>query len=310
MAQQPASSSTHADYVMGRQDYILYAVTIFTWGSSWFAMHLQLGVVAPVVSLFWRFSGAALLMLVLAWVRGQPLRFSLRQHVWFAALGTCLFSTKLLMYYTAGLTVNSGLLAVFFSLAAIVNPLMAAVVLKQPLQPRLLLAALVGIIGVALMFGPDALLNNKDGVGHGLLLAAMGTLLFSSGNMISGRIQYRGISVLSANAWGMVYGSVVLGLVAVVSGRPFIIEPTLTYMGSLLWTIVFSSVIAFFVYLTLLGRIGAARISYTTVLFPVLALLISTVFENYEWTPLGLVGLCFVIAGNLMVMRRRKSEQG
>ena len=304
MAQQPASSSTHADYVMGRQDYILYAVTIFTWGSSWFAMHLQLGVVAPVVSLFWRFSGAALLMLVLAWIGRQPLRFSLRQHVWFAALGTCLFSTNLLMYYTAGLTVNSGLLAVFFSLAAIVNPLMAAVVLKQPLQPRLLLAALVGIIG------PDALLNNKDGVGHGLLLAAMGTLLFSSGNMISGRIQYRGISVLSANAWGMVYGSVVLGLVAVVSGRPFIIEPTLTYMGSLLWTIVFSSVIAFFVYLTLLGRIGAARISYTTVLFPVLALLISTVFENYEWTPLGLVGLCFVIAGNLMVMRRRKSEQG
>ena len=290
---------------MGRQDYFLYGITIFTWGSSWFAMHLQLGVVAPEVSLFWRFSGAALLMLLLALSQRQPLQFSLQQHLRFVALGACLFSTNLLMYYTAGLTVNSGLLAVFFSLAAIVNPLMAMVVLKQSLQPRLLLAALVGILGVALLFGPEALLNNQDGVGHGLLLAALGTLLFSSGNMISGRIQYAGISVLSANAWGMVYGSVLLGIVAFVNGRPFIIEPTFQYLGSLVWTIVFSSVIAFFAYLTLLGRIGAARISYTTVLFPVLALLISTVFENYQWTPLGLVGLCFVLGGNLLVMVRR-----
>ena len=310
MAQATGGHTEYADYVMGRQDYILYALTIFTWGSSWYAMHMQLGVVAPEGSLFWRFSGAACLMLLLAFFKKQPLRFSLRQHLRFAALGACLFSTNLLMYYTAGLTVNSGLLAVFFSLAAIVNPLMAMVVLKQPLQPRLLLAALVGIMGVALMFGPDALLNNKDGVGHGILLAAMGTLLFSSGNMISGRIQYAGISVLSANAWGMVYGSTLLGAVAFVNGRAFIIEPTFQYMGSLLWTIVFSSVIAFFVYLTLLGRIGAARISYTTVLFPVLALLISTLFENYQWTPSGLVGLCFVLGGNLLGMKRRKTEQG
>jgi drug/metabolite transporter (DMT)-like permease len=300
----------HADYVMGRQDYILYAVTILTWGSSWYAMHLQLGVVAPEVSLFWRFSGAAILMLVIALVRGQPLRFPWRTHLRFAALGACLFSTNLLMYYNAGLTVNSGLLAVFFSLAAIVNPLMATVVLKQPLQPRLLLAALVGIFGVMLMFGPEALLDNKDGAGHGLLFAAMGTLLFSSGNMISGRIQYAGISVLSANAWGMVYGSTLLGLVAYVNGRPFIIEPTVYYLGSMVWTIVFSSVIAFFVYLTLLGRIGAARTSYTTVLFPVLALLISTVFENYHWTPLGGLGLLCVLGGNLMGMVRRAREHG
>ena len=310
MAQTKDVRTAHADYVMGRQDYILYALTIFTWGSSWYAMHLQLGVVAPEVSLFWRFSGAALLMLVLAVIRREPLRFSFKQHLRFAALGACLFSTNLLMYYNAGLTVNSGLLAVFFSLAAIVNPLLATVVLKQPLQPRLLVAPFVGIFGVMLMFGPDALLDNKDGVGRGLLFAAMGTLLFSSGNMISGRIQYAGISVFSANAWGMVYGSTVLGVVALVNGRPFIIEPTLPYVGSMLWTIVFSSVIAFFVYLTLLGRIGAARTSYTTVLFPVLALLISTLFENYHWTPLGGVGLLCVLGGNLMGMVRRSSEQG
>ena len=106
----------------------------------------------------------------------------------------------------------------------------------------------------------------------------------------------------------MVYGSLIVGLVAFVNDREFIIEPTLRYMGSMLWTMVFSSVVAFFAYLTLLGRIGAARISYTTVLFPVLALLISTLFENYQWTPLGMVGLCLVLSGNLMVMVRRNAH--
>jgi drug/metabolite transporter (DMT)-like permease len=307
VSEQP---SRHVDYVMGRQDYILYAMTIITWGSSWFAMHLQIGMVAPEVSLFWRFSSAALVMVALTFLLRQPLRFSWVQHIRFAMLGACLFSTNLLMYYTAGKVVNSGLLAVFFSLSAVINPLMAILVLKQPLQPRLLIAALIGIAGVALMFGPDALLNNKDGVGHGLVLAAIGTVLFSSGNMISGRIQYAGISVLSANAWGMVYGSIILGGVALVNDRPFVIEPTLRYVGSLLWTIVFSSVVAFFAYLTLLGRIGAARISYTTVLFPVLALLISTVFENFQWTPMGILGLGLVLSGNLMVMVRRNAVEG
>ena len=98
MSQTKEAHTGHADYVMGRQDYILYAITIITWGSSWYAMHLQLGVVAPEISLFWRFSGAAVLMLALAVSRRQPLRFPWRQHMRFAALGCCLFSTNLLMY--------------------------------------------------------------------------------------------------------------------------------------------------------------------------------------------------------------------
>jgi drug/metabolite transporter (DMT)-like permease len=65
---------------------------------------------------------------------------------------------------------------------------------------------------------------------------------------------------------------------------------------------VVSTVVAFAAYLTLLGRIGAARAGYSTVMFPVFALLISTVFEGYAWTPYAIAGLALVAIGNVLVI--------
>jgi drug/metabolite transporter (DMT)-like permease len=59
---------------------------------------------------------------------------------------------------------------------------------------------------------------------------------------------------------------------------------------------------AFGAYLTLLGRIGADRAAYATVLFPLVALAISTVVEDYAWTPIALAGVALVLTGNLLVL--------
>jgi drug/metabolite transporter (DMT)-like permease len=79
---------------------------------------------------------------------------------------------------------------------------------------------------------------------------------------------------------------------------------TLPYLGGLIYLAVIASVIAFACYLTLLGRIGSARAGYATVMFPVAALLVSTVLEDFTWGPEALTGLACVIAGNLLVLRR------
>jgi drug/metabolite transporter (DMT)-like permease len=112
--------------------------------------------------------------------------------------------------------------------------------------------------------------------------------------------------VLSANAWGVTYGVAVNALVALAAGSAFIVETTPRYVLSLLWLAIPGSVLAFWMYLALLGRIGADRAAYTTVLSPVLALLVSTVVEDYRWTPLAFAGLALVAAGNVLVLRRGK----
>jgi drug/metabolite transporter (DMT)-like permease len=159
------------------------------------------------------------------------------------------------------------------------------------------------------MFGPETLLSHHEGTMRGLGFAGLGVCFFVTGNMISGRIQQSGLSVISANSWGMFYGAAWLGSVALFKGAEFTVDFSVTYLGSLLWLSTISTVMAFFAYLTLLGRIGAARAGYTTVMFPVLALGISTLFENFHWSSLSVLGLVLVLIGNVIALRRVKSAR-
>jgi len=168
-----------------------------------------------------------------------------------------------------------------------------------------LFGGLAGFAGIALMFYPEMAAHGLSGSTLvGLALCIGGTLSFCAGNLVSASNQRRGLPIVSANAWGMLYGTIWSTLLALLLGKPFIVEPTIAYFGSLLFLAVISTVIAFAAYLTLLGRIGPARAGYATVTFPVLALLISTALEGYSWTPFAIAGLALVALGNVLVIGR------
>ncbi|MDQ0438080.1 drug/metabolite transporter (DMT)-like permease [Kaistia dalseonensis] len=304
MSSKPPSSTTTAPMV--GLDYTLYAITVFAWSTSWIALKMQLGVVAPEVSLTWRFALASAIMFVWAALRGNRLAFPLADHLRFAGLGVFIFSLNFVQFYHGGAKLASGLLAVIFSLASVFNMILGAIFLRQPIDRRVLAGAAFGFGGVALMFWPEIAGTEIDhDAAIGFLLCVGGTLFFCVGNMISASNQRRGLPVASANAWGMAYGALLLAIIAGVSGKTFMIDPTLRYVGSLLWLSILSSVVAFFAYLTLLGRIGSGRAGYSTVLFPVFALLISTVAEGYHWTAFAIAGLVLVMVGNVIVLGRR-----
>lgn len=287
-------------------DLALYATTVFVWSTSWIALALQVGEVPAEVSAFWRFALAAAMMIAWVLLSSRPMRFPWREHLRFAAMGALLFSTNFLLFYYGAHYLTSGLLAVVFSLAAVTNMLFAAVLLGQRIEARVALGALVGFCGVGFLFLPEIAGEHLDhGALVGLGYCVAGTLCFSLGNVLAAGAQRRGVPVLSATAWGMVYGASFLGLFAVARGFSFRVPLDVTYLGSLAWLAIFSSVVAFACYLTLLGRIGAARAGYSTVMFPVAALAISTVFEGYHWTWPAALGLVLALAGNLLVLRRR-----
>jgi len=285
-----------------RVDLVLYAATVFLWGTSWIALRAQLGAVAPEVSALWRFILAAAIMWAWVLARGERLAYPASDHLRFAATGACLFSLNFTFFYYGGLTIPSGLLAVVFSLASIFNLVLGAVVLRQRIEPRVALGGIVGALGIGLLFWPE--IARAGGSLGGLVLCVVGTLFFCTGNMVSTLVQRRGISLLPAVAWAMTYGTGVLLALSLVRGQAFIIEPTVVYLGSILYLAVGASVAAFFCYLTLLRRLGAARAGYSTVLFPIVALAISTAVEGYQWTALAALGVVFALAGNVLVLAR------
>jgi drug/metabolite transporter (DMT)-like permease len=287
----------------------LYALIVWCWGTSWYALHHQLGVVAPEVALVWRFGLASAAMFVWCRLDGTRLSFALADHLRFALLGLFLFGLNFLLFYHGGQKVASGLLAVVFSTASIFNLVLGALVLRQKIELKVALGAAIGIAGIGLIYWPEIA---GHGAGRafdasalfGLLLCIGGTLSFCIGNMVSAAAQKRGLSVKGASAWGMLYGTAFLAVTAAIGGKPFIFDWSAPFVISLAYLVIVSTVIAFATYLTLLGRIGAARAGYATVLFPVLALAISAALEDYRWTLWAGFGLVLVAIGNVLVLRR------
>ncbi len=285
-------------------DYGLYALTVIAWSLSWYAIEFQVGTVANEVNIVWRFAIATALMFGWVVMKRGRLRFAWVDQMRFMALGILMFSSNfLLFYYGAGYLV-SGLLSVVFSLASVMNMMLGAIVMREKPSPRILLGGFTGFCGIALMFLPEIVGHDLGGgTLLGLAFCVAGTLSFCIGNVISAAGMRKGLPLVSMNAWGMFYGTLWSAILAFSMGRTFTVVPTLAYFGSLLFLAVVSTIMGFAAYLTLLGRIGAARAGYATVMFPIFALLVSTVLEDYRWTAFAIVGLVLVAVGNVLVVR-------
>ena len=289
------------------QNAAFYLLTSLIWGSTWLVITFQLGVVAAEASIVYRFALAALLLLVYTLARRLPMRFPPRQHAFIALQGTFLFSLNYILVYLAEQNLTSGLVAIVFSMLILSNVVLGAVFLRNPIRPRVVLGGVIGVAGLALVFGPE-LAGFAQGGGWrlGLLLSAAAVLSASVGNILSARNQRAGLPVVQTNAYGMAYGAAVTLVIAVVRGVPFTFDPSPSYILSLLYLAVFGSVIAFGTYLTLIGRMGVDRAAYIGVIFPLVALLLSMLFEGLNLGAVGLVGVALVAAGNVLVLNRRR----
>jgi len=284
---------------------ILYGLVVVIWGTTWIAIFLQQGPVSAPVSIFWRFAVASVTMLaiLLATRRLRPL--ALRDHLFCVVQGCCVFCFNFWCFYTAAAHINTGLESVIFSMAVLFNAINGFIFFRQQPPARFWLAAALGLVGIITLFWDDLLSNGLNAsLLWGIGLSALGTYGFSLGNMLSMRHQRRGLETLTTNSWAMLYGTLVMGAIALVRGDNFTPQWTLSYMGALLYLALFGSVIAFGAYFTLVGRIGAGKAAYSTLLFPLVALTISTFYEGYVWHSNAVIGLALILVGNLVMFAR------
>ena len=284
----------------------LFSAIVLFWGTTWIAIAFQIGPVPIVVSVFYRFALAAVLMLA-----GLML---LRRLRWPSRWGfvvvqaLCLFSFNFIAFYKATALIPSGLVSVIFSLASMFNAVNARLFYGETVSARTFIAGLIGLSGLVLLFWRDLVVSFDLQTLTGMLWATFGTLLFSWGNMASRRNSADGVSPVTANAWGMGIGAFVLLLIILLTGTPMVAPEGARYWSALVYLAVVGSIAAFTTYLMLMARIGAVRAGYATVLFPVVALMISTLFEGYSWHWTAIVGILLTMLGNLVMFVRRKKQ--
>lgn len=285
----------------------LFAVCVLIWGSTWFAITLQLGVVSPELSVGYRFLlASAVLFAVCRW-RGLPLRYTLAQHLDFILLGLTMFGFGYILVYHAEAHIASGMVAVGYSISPMINMLAARAIFGTPMTLQVLVGSLFGIAGICFVFWPEfGQVSASRNAELGALFTMLSVLVSSAGSMAAVRCQKRGYATWASMAWGMFYGGASALVAAAVLGRPYGFEFTPGYVLSLAYLAIFGSVVTFACYLPLIARIGAARAGYIGVMVPIMALAISYFLEKFAWTSLTTIGVILSVLGNVAMLRGKR----
>ncbi len=288
---------------------MLYVISVVVWGSTWLAISYQLGNVELEVSLVYRYGIATVLLFGWCLLQRLPMRFGLFAHIRFMLLGLLLFSLNYIGTYSAQLYITSALNAVAFSTMMWMNVLNTRLFFGTKIEPKVYLGAALGMLGIIVLFWPEvSSISWSDRTLLGVAFCLSGALLASLGNMVSQSAQQQGLPVLQSNAWGMFYGTLFTGLIAIRQGHPFAFDTSAAYVISLLYLAVFGSIVAFGTYLKLLGRIGAHKAGYAVVMFPVVALILSVLFEDLQISMNIIAGVLLVLFGNVIVLGAGQSK--
>ena len=283
----------------------LYTIVVLIWGSTWLAVKYQIGLVSPEVSVAYRMGSAALLLFLLGLIKGLPFKFALRDHVLMMIQGALLFSLNFFFFYLAAESIITGLIAVICSTASAMTVVLNSLFSRRLPPIQIVFGALLGVLGVCLIFSGELIESQSQRtIVVGFLYAVCGTFCFSMGTIVSSRNRGTGQSALTSIAWAMTYGTGLLCILSLVRGNVFNFDPSPFYTLSLVYLSVFGSVIAFTAYFALLKRIRPEQAAYATVLFPVVALTLSTFFESYQWSAVSVFGVVITLFGNLLITWR------
>jgi drug/metabolite transporter (DMT)-like permease len=257
------------------------------------------------VSIAWRFLLASLMLFVWSYARGLQLSFSWRDHFSWLLLGFFLFCVNYICAYIGSFYLVSGLVALIFSTLTLFTVFNGFIFFKKPIRWPILFGAVVGIFGLSIIFSTE--INNTDwslnsGVVKGFLWMLLATFFASIGMLLSGQMQARKMPLVQSNAFSMLYGSLIIVTYVGFSDVSFSYSTSYSYVISLIYLALVASVIGFGVYLKLVGNIGADKASYVNIFTPTIALLLSTFFENYQWSLAGLLGVILIFIGNIIVL--------
>ncbi len=287
---------------------IPFTVATVIWGSTWFVIRDQLGVVPPTWSVAYRFFIGSAAMFAWALMTRAPLRIGRDGHIFAALFGLAQFVLNFNFIYRAEDHIASGLVAVVFALLIVPNAILGRIFLRTPLSGRFLTGSAVALVGVTLLIVQEV---RRDGATVeatllGTTLTLLGLFSASVANIMQGTERARALPMASVLAWGMLWGGLMNIVIALPTVGPPVFETRAVYWLGVVYLGVAASAVAFTCYFGVIRAIGPAKAAYSGVLTPILAMLLSTLFEDYRWTALAAAGGAVAMAGLLIALSAKR----
>jgi drug/metabolite transporter (DMT)-like permease len=289
---------------------LLFTIASLIWGSTYWAITLQLGEVPPAVSVAYRFGLASAILFIWCLVRGDRLRLPWRTQRWTMLQGLLSFGLSYVCTYESERYLVSALVAVLYALMVFWNPICNRIAFGTAISWRTWAAGMVAMSGVTLLFYHSIAAAWQDivagGRGHFLLgfaLALVATISSSAGNVVVVKVREQSSKLTLTMAWSMLWGALLVTLWALLSGQPFMLPAAPRYWMGLLYLSIFGSVIAFNAYFTLINRIGSQKAVYVGVITPVISLLLSIQLEHFRPGPSEWIGMILCLSSVAWALR-------
>jgi drug/metabolite transporter (DMT)-like permease len=284
---------------------IPFVIVTLVWSSTWLVIRDQIGSVPPSWSVTYRFAVAAIGMFAVALIRRDPIRLKPADHLFAAAMGIAQFAINFNFIYRAEHHVTSGIVAVVFALLIVPNTLLARIFLGQAISRQFLIGSLVAIGGLAMLFLHEtrSSVHGADAVMAGIGLTLAAVVFASSANVMQATDRAKSLPMTTVLAWGMFWGTLANAAWAWVTVGPPVFDARASYTLGVLYLGLFGSVLTFPLYFGVVRAIGPARAAYSSILIPLIAMTLSTIFESYRWTWEAAAGGSLTLFGLAIALR-------
>ena len=302
---------TEQPSILSPRVLIPFLTVTLIWGATWIVIKDQLGVVPPSWSVTYRFLLAGIVMFIVAAVTRVPILLKRDGMILAVVFGVAQFAFNFNFVYRAEIYVTSGLVAVVFALLFVPNALLSRLFLGQKISGRFFIGSTLSIIGIVLLFVNEARGDEMDLratlIGIGFTLA--GVLSASAANILQATERAKAQPMASLLAWGMVFGSIVNASFAWITAGPPVVDMRAGYFLGIAYLGIIGSALAFTLYFGMIRLIGPAKAAYSSVTIPIVAMLISTIFEGYHWSALAVVGCVTALSGLVVALSARKPSR-
>ena len=283
----------------------LFIATLLCWGPTWYVIKFQLGFVDPMVSVFYRFFLASVIIILFCIIKNLRISFSLKEHFHIAVLGILLFNVNYVIFYLSTQHLISGFVALCFSSILFMNVINNIIFHRNLPSVMTILGGTIGTLGLIFIFYDE--ISNftfSSNTSFGIFLGIIATYFASLGNLVSAHTSKINLPVVPVTGFGMLYGSFSLLIYLLITGVPFEFDFTLSYNLSLIYLSIFGSVFGFSLYLTLIKKIGSNDAAYVAIIMPLIALFVSTIFEGLIWNLNLVIGAVMIIFGNVLILKK------
>ena len=300
-------SEAAAPSMLGPRVLVPFMLTGTIWGSTWFVITGQISDAPAAWGVFYRFMLATPALFLVATLMGNRLRLNRAQHLLALGVGIAQFSGNFLFVYHAEQHITSGIVAVMFALLMVPNAIFARAFIGERVQRGFIGGSLVAIAGVALLLAHEWNAAPLGGnVGLGIVLAVSGMLAASIANVVQANPTGRRVPMVSLLAWAMLYGTLFDLVFAMLTAGPPQVPDTWQFWAGTAYLAIIGSVVTFPLHYNLVREIGAGKTAYNGIVTVCVAMLLSTLFEDFRWDALSITGMALALTGMGLALRARR----